>query len=123
MILKRTGEIMAILSFSLTKREFLSGNKTVTRRVWSDSYHEMWERMWETDRLIHDAYSNIPRAGGKKIGKIKLIDRPYKEKLSEMPIEDLVAEGGMCNTLEEFFDFIGKGPNDTVSVIRFEKVA
>jgi len=114
---------MAILSFSMTTKEFLSGNKTVTRRVWADSYHEMWERMWETDRLIHDAYNNIPRAGGKKIGEIKLIDRPYKERLSDMPQEDLLAEGGMCKTLNEYIEFIGKEPNDTVSVIRFIKIS
>lgn len=114
---------MAIISFSLTTKEFLSGSKTVTRRIWSDSYHEMWERMWESNRLVHDAYNNIPRAGGKKIGKIKLVDRPYKERLAEMPIEDLLAEGGMCKTREEFYDLIGKGPNDTVSVIRFKRIS
>lgn len=113
---------MAILSFSLTKECFLSGNKTVTRRDWADSYHEMWERMWETDRLIHDAYDNTPRVGGTKIGEIKLIQKPYKEKLANMPEEDLIAEGGMCATREEFFGFIDKDPDDIVSVIRFVKV-
>ncbi len=113
---------MAILSFSLTKEEFLAGKKTVTRRDWADSYHEMWERMWENDRLIHDAYDNIPRVGGAKIGQLKLIDKPYKEKLSEMPFEDLAAEGGMCSTREEFYALIGKLPEDVVSVIRFIRV-
>ena len=113
---------MAILSFSITKNEFLSGNKTVTRRDWVDSYHKMWERMWDSNRLIHDAYDNIPRAGGTKIGKIKLVDKPYREKLADMPLEDLIAEGGMCSTRDEFIKFIGKTPNDTVSVIRFVKV-
>lgn len=113
---------MAILSFSMTKQEFLSGNKTVTRRTWADSYHEMWERMWETNRLVHDAYDNIPRAGGRKIGQFELINKPYREKLSDMPVDDLIAEGGMCSSIEEFIEFIGKNPNDTVSVIRFIKV-
>lgn len=113
---------MAILSFSLTTEEFLIGKKTVTRRDWADSYHEMWIRMWETNRLIHDAYDNIPRVGGTKIGQIKLIDKPYKEKLSDMPFEDLEAEGGMCSSLEEFYELIGKSPEDTVSVIRFQRI-
>jgi hypothetical protein len=110
---------MAILSFSLTQEEFLSGNKTVTRRDWAESYHAMWER----NRLIHDAYDNIPRAGGKKIGEIKLIAKPYKERLADMPLEDLTAEGGMCSTREEFIKLIGKDPDDVVSVIRFVKVS
>jgi hypothetical protein len=114
---------MAILSFSLTQEEFLSGNKTVTRRDWADSYHAMWESMWERNRLIHDAYDNIPRAGGKKIGEIKLIAKPYKERLADMPLEDLTAEGGMCSTREEFMKLIGKNPDDVVSVIRFIKVS
>jgi len=113
---------MAILSFSLTKEEFLSGKKTVTRRDWADSYHDMWVRMWETERLVHDAYDNIPRAGGKKIGQVMLIHKPYKEKLSEMPLEDLDAEGGMCSSREEFYSLIGKSPEDIVSVIRFRRV-
>ena len=113
---------MAILSFSLTKDEFLSGKKTVTRREWADTYHEMWERMWDTNRLIHDAYDNIPRAGGKKIGQIRLIHKPYKERLSDMPFDDLDAEGGMCSSHEEFYNLIGKSPEDIVSVIRFIRV-
>ncbi|MGB2962839.1 MAG: hypothetical protein WBB69_02530 [Anaerolineales bacterium] len=113
---------MAILSFSLTKDEFLSGKKTVTRRDWADTYHEMWERMWDTNRLIHDAYDNVPRAGGKKIGQIRLIHKPYKERLSDMPLEDLYAEGGMCSSREEFYNLIGKSPEDFVSVIRFIRV-
>ncbi|MFV2016372.1 MAG: hypothetical protein ACC656_13150, partial [Candidatus Heimdallarchaeota archaeon] len=89
---------------------------------WADSYHEMWERMWDTNRLIHDAYDNIPRAGGRKIGQIKLIDKPYKEKLVDMPLKDLKAEGGMCSSREEFYNLIGKSPEDIVSVIRFRRI-
>jgi len=113
---------MAILSFALTKREFLSGNKTVTRRAWSDEHFRMWARMWESKRLIHDAWDNIPRAGGKKIGRLILTAKPYRERLEHMPEDDLLAEGGMCSTLHEFCALIGKSPKDYVTVIRFQKL-
>jgi len=114
---------MAILSFALTKEEFLSGKKTVTRRDWSESHYQMWARMWDTDRHIHDAYDNIPRAGGCKIGELRLTHRPYKERLGDMPVEDLNAEGGMCSSLKEFSKLIGKDPQEYITVIRFERIA
>ncbi len=113
---------MAILSFAMTKEEFLMGKKTVTRRDWADTHHEMWVRMWETNRHIHDAYDRNPRVGGSKIGELRLTQRPYRERLSDMPVEDLVAEGGMCSTLEDFYELIGMSPHRQVTVIRFEKI-
>ena len=113
---------MAILSFALTKREFLSGLKTVTRRAWSDHQFRMWVNMWESDRRVHDAWDNNPRAGGKRIGRLALTAKPYRERLGQMSEADLRAEGGMCSSLEEFCALIGKSPNDYVTVIRFEKL-
>lgn len=113
---------MAILSFSITKDEFLKGQKTVTRRDWSDTHFKMWVRMWETNRLVHDAWDNSPRAGGKPIGRLRLTAKPYREKLLHMPPADLRAEGGICSTLDEFCALIGKSPKDYVTVIRFRKL-
>lgn len=113
---------MAIISFSITKEEFLSGKKTVTRRDWAESHFEMWVRMWDTNRRVHDAYDTIPRAGGSKIGEFRLTDRPYMEKLADMPVTDLRAEGGMCSTLQEFYDLVGLDPDHHVTVIRFERL-
>ena len=113
---------MAILSFSKTKDEFLQGKKTVTRRSWGDRYFEMWVRLWETERYVHDAWDNLPRAGGTKIGKFRLTARPYREQLKNMPISDLVAEGGMCSSLAEFYQLIEKTPEDYVTVVRFEQI-
>lgn len=113
---------MAILSFALTKDEFLSGKKTVTRRSWKMSYFELWQRFFDTGNLIHDAYDRSPRAGGKPIGKFRLTCRPYMELLRNMQIEDLEAEGGMCKTVEEYCRLIGKKPDDFVVVIMFEKL-
>ena len=113
---------MAILSFALTKREFLSGKKTVTRRAWSDRQFQVWVNMWEADRRVHDAWDNIPRAGGRKIGRLVLTAKPYRERLGRMPEADLRAEGGMCSTVEEFCALIGKSPKDYVTVIRFKRI-
>lgn len=113
---------MAILSFSITKQAFLAGRKTVTRRSWSDTHFKMWVRLWESDRLIHDAWDNSPRAGGKRIGRIQLTAKPYKERLLNMPPRDLRAEGGICSTLDEFCRIIGKSPKEYVTVIRFKKL-
>lgn len=113
---------MAILSFAITKDEFLTGKKTVTRRDWSDTHFKMWVGMWEANRLVHDAWDNTPRAGGKRIGRLRLTAKPYREKLINMPSTDLKAEGGMCSTLDEFCALIGKSPRDYVTVIRFQKL-
>lgn len=113
---------MAIISFSLTKNEFLTGRKTVTRRAWSDAHFEMWRRFWDDGRHIHDAWDKTPRAGGKKIGQFVLTERPYKERLEEMPVADLEAEGGMCASLDEFYALIRKSPQDSVTVVRFQKL-
>ena len=111
-----------IISFAKTKKEFLSGNKTVTRRAWKTKHLKQWQKAWDEGRLIHQAWSKIPIAGGRFLAKIKLTCRPYLEKLSDMSSEDLLAEGGMCETLGEFCKLVDKSPSDTMAVIRFFKI-
>ena len=113
---------MAILSFSKTREQFIAGEKSVTRRSWARSHFEMWVRMWDSERLVHDAYDNIPRAGGRKIGKFRLTARPYMEKLADMPETDLMAEGGICASLEEFYELIGVSSDEYVAVVRFSRI-
>ena len=113
---------MAIISFAKTKDEYLDGKKSVTRRDWTIRQHDMWQKFWGTGNLIHDAYDKSPRAGGKKMGQFELTVRPYHEQLEDMPLSDLIAEGGMCKTVEEFCQFIGKTTDDVVTVIRFKKL-
>jgi hypothetical protein len=113
---------MAFISFALTKEEFLSGQKTVTRRKWKASHYAMWQRFWDEGKFVHDAWDKVPFAGGKKIGQFELTCRPYHEYLFDMPKDDLIHEGGMVDTLEEFYDLIGAHPNEQVVVIRFKKV-
>ena len=113
---------MALISFALTTKEFLSGRKTVTRRAWKDKYRGKWIKWYNSGKVIHDACDKVLYAGGKRIGKFELTCAPYLEKLSNMPLSDLKAEGGMCKTREEFCELIGKTMDDYVTVIRFKKL-
>ncbi|PEN04750.1 hypothetical protein CRI93_14675 [Longimonas halophila] len=113
---------MAIITFSLTRDELLSGQKTVTRRDWKPSHMANWQRWYDEGRHIHDAYDRIPIAGGSKIAEIRLTERPYWEALENMPKDDLQAEGGMADSLEQFYDLVGLPPSHEVAVVRFELV-
>lgn len=109
-----------IISFGLTTKELLSGNKTVTRRDWSAVTFYTWVKAWTLRNLIHDAYDKNPRNGGVKIGTIKLTACPHLQILKNMKYNDLIAEGGMVHSVEDFCKLIGKKPNDVVTVIKFE---
>ncbi len=110
---------MAIISFAKTVDAYLSGRKTVTRRVWKPVTFLRWARFWDRGRLIHDAWDKSPRARGRKIGEFRLTERPYYERLEDMPVEDLVREGGMCETLEEFFTLFSCRTSEKIVVVRF----
>lgn len=113
---------MAIISFSKTVREYEAGIKSCTRRDWCDRHFSLWQKWYDEGKLIHSAWSKSPRNGGKKLGTFRLTARPYREKLSDMPASDLKAEGGMCATLDEFYELIGLPPEKEVGVIRFERI-
>lgn len=114
---------MASISFALTKSEFLSGRKTVTRRDWPEKYRRQWQQWYEKGRVDHTAWDKVPFAGGKRIGTFRLTCAPYLERLADMPLADLEAEGGMCKSREEFSALIGKKLSDVVTVIRFVKTS
>lgn len=113
---------MASISFALTTNEFLSGRKTVTRRDWHDNHFRRWCTWFDSGKRVHQAWDKVPYAGGKRIGYFELTCRPYRERLSDMPISDLAAEGGMVDTVERFCELIDKKPDDIVTVIRFQKM-
>jgi len=113
---------MAIISFALTTKEFLSGRKTVTRRDWDVFHYLRWCEWYDAGKRVHQAWDKVPYAGGKRIGTFELTCRPYREQLAYMPFSDMEAEGGMCKTREEFCALIGKSLGDVVTVIRFKKV-
>lgn len=110
-----------IISFAWTTEEMREGRKTCTRRRWKERYFQQWVRAWREGRWVHDAYDRMPYAAGRKIGEIRLTCEPYRERLGDMPEGDLVAEGGLWGSREEFFGLFG-GPEVKVVVVRFELV-
>jgi len=107
-----------IISFG--KTEHLLHRKSVTRRDWKKQTRDTLDKAWREGRHRHKAYDRSPRSGGKQIGWITLTHQPYRETLEDMPLADLVAEGGDCQTVQEFVDKYFKGNIKlTVTVIRF----
>ena len=107
-----------IISFGKTL-EFLP-HKTVTRRTWKDAHAQKFINAFSQNRLVK-AFDKDPRYGGKQIGWCRLLCAPYKERLCDMPSEDLLAEGGMCDTIGEFVQqYFDGNPRLEMWVIRFE---
>jgi len=111
-----------IISFAWTVDALLAGRKTCTRRQWGDRYFGQWVRAWREGRLIHDAWDKLPRAGGRKIARMELTCEPYRQALRDMPVEDLEAEGGYWDTVEEFAELFGGDLDRVVTVVRFRLV-
>lgn len=110
-----------IISFGKTLK-FLP-HKTVTRRTWKDAHAQKFINAFTQNKLVK-AFDKDPRYGGKQIGWCRLSCAPYKERLCDMPKEDLLAEGGMCGTIGEFIQqYFDGNPRLEVWVIRFEFIA
>ena len=94
--------------------------KTVTRRTWKDSHALKFTNAFHQHKLVKALDKDI-RYGGKQIGWCWLLCAPYKEKLSSMPEEDLIAEGGMCSSVPEFIKrYFKDNSSQEVWVIRFQ---
>ncbi len=115
------------ISFGKTLPQLLSGNKSVTRRTWSDNYARMFINAYKQGKLIQ-AFDKDRRYGGKLIGYLK-VSNIHKEGLLDMPDSDVECEGfpelSKRQFLERFFDKhnvtwdkINKPP--MVFVIRFK---
>ncbi len=111
-----------ILSFAWTTDVLLARKKTCTRRVWSERTARAWMSAYKSDRLIHSAWNQCSFVkGAKKIADIRLTQLPYQERLGDMPLSDLDAEGGLWASREEFITLFGS-PERVVWVVRFELV-
>jgi len=98
-------------------------HKTVTRRAWKDKHAQKFTNAFHQNKLVKALDKDI-RYGGKQIGWCRLLCAPYKEQLSAMPHSDLKAEGGMCDSIEQFIQHYFRGNSSLeVWVIRFEFVA
>ncbi len=110
-----------ILSFGWTA-DYLppNGTKDTTRRTWKPRTLQSWQKAWDEGRLTHDAVDKCMAYGGKKIGKVTLLERPYLQVLKMMHPDELVREGGMVKTVDEFIDrYFDGNKNLPVAVIRF----
>lgn len=110
-----------IISFGWTAQYLPpNGTKDTTRRIWKERTLASWQKAWDEGRLVHDAVDKNLAYGGKRIGKVTLIERPYLEPLHKMPDADLIREGGMVATVQEFIDkyFEGNAAQE-VAVVRF----
>lgn len=108
---------MRIISFAWTTEAFLAGTKTVTRRMWK-------ECNVKPDDLMQ-AWDKSPRAGGKRIGTIKIlrIDREPLHDFEQHGSAELKREGGYWKTPGEYITQFLKGNPDmlaTDSVWRIE---
>lgn len=120
-VTKATGKI---LSFSITTERaaamgvpdpLIAGIKVCTRRAkWTAPTIAYYQRAYEEGLLIQ-AYSAMPFVTCKnprKMADIRLTRRPYLEALGDMPEEDLIAEGGLWKTREEFIHTVCNGKPD-----------
>lgn len=118
---------MRIISFSWTTPALLAHRKTVTRRNWADSHAAGFK-----EGELVQAWDKSPRAGGKRVGTIRLTCKPYRERTDQVPDQDWEGEGFAY--LEEIgVTLKGVTPADVWSrwkctqvslyVVRFEVVA
>ena len=97
------------------------GTKDTTRRIWKPRTLASWQRAWDEGRHTHIATDKNMAYGGKRIGTITLIERPYLEPLYKMPVEDLVREGGTCSTVVGFINaYFNDNGDQEVAVVRFK---
>jgi len=99
--------------------------KTQTRRQWKDSHAAKFLKAYDR-AAVEGKHLRVPaidkgyHAGGRQIGWCRLLRRPYKEPLNRMGYTDLLGEGGMCATAEEFIQkYFGGNAELEVWVIDF----
>lgn len=113
-----------IIAFSETIEGILSKQKKVTRRAWTDKHAAKFLKAWDEGRHIHQAWDKSPTAKGKFIASIKLTQRPYQERLADMPESDVAIEcvPGVA-TKDQFISLpLFSGKDQVVWVVRFEVV-
>lgn len=79
---------MRIISFAWTTPGLLARRKTCTRRDWSRSFAERFQ----AGELVQ-AYDKQARFGGKRVGIIRLTEKPHLESTAAAPDSDWEAEG------------------------------
>lgn len=80
---------MLIISFARTTAALIAGRKTVTRREWTIRTFEQFHRRVGEEV---QAWSKSPRAGGRRIGTIRLVSVDW-ERTCKIPGSDWEGEG------------------------------
>ncbi len=79
---------MRYISFAYTTPCLQARCKDVTRREWDDDYAARFQK-----GEVVGALDKLFRAGGKQIGTIRLLEKPYIESEGLMPDRDYHGEG------------------------------
>ena len=95
---------MKIISFAWTVEPLVLGQKTCTRRNWSDDYAMRFEN---NDYV--QAFDREPREGGQCVATIQLTCDPYKEFLMDMTDEEEKEEGGVWGSAKAFIEAYHRG--------------
>lgn len=66
------------------------------------------------------AFDKDQRYGGQLVGWLRLIQKPYLERLADMPDSDVIAEGYPELSKQRFIDRFFEGNLDLVWVVRFK---
>lgn len=130
---------MKIISFAWTTDALLAGAKTCTRREWTNHYAQSYvdefvQSLKAGTPMLVQAWDKSPRAGGKRIGTIRLTQEPYQEWVADAPLADFEAEGlqwmndwagdrrYVQRMTPQAFWIAWKARNPLVWVIRFARV-
>ena len=115
---------MLIISFAWTTAALTSGNKTCTRRNWSDDYARMFRAGTKCQ-----GWDRSPRIGGRQVAVISLTRDAYAQSTGSMTEADYEAEGlawmeqtGKLirgKTPRQFFED-WKAADELVYVVRFQ---
>ena len=118
---------MLIISFAWTTDVLLSGNKSCTRRHWSEGYARQFRCGMECQ-----GWDRGPRIGGRQVAVVRLMADPYLQRTSMMTEMDYAAEGlkwmeeqGMTIRGMEPREFWEqwKAADELVYVVRFQLVS
>ena len=119
---------MRIISFAWTTPALLARRKTCTRRDWKRSF----ATRFRAGELVQ-AYDKQARFGGKRVGIIRLAEKPHLESTRQAPGSDWEAEGFAylseigatvdgLEPLDLWTRWTNRGTGETLWVVRFEVV-
>jgi hypothetical protein len=83
---------MLIVSFAWTTPALRALAKVCTRRNWTYEYAQRFIKAYRLESFIA-AWDHLPRVGGHRVGTIKLMEEPFKQRTGDMTEQDYHDEG------------------------------